>query len=582
LQQQFLLKKRIKIIHMKTPQFQTMSRRLFIGSLVPVAAAIGCSKDGSPNDTSDENAGLPSLPDKAGMTVKGVVHADGKGIPDVVVSDGIAITKTDAQGIYYLPASKVNPYVFISVPSNYEVAVDRGVPKFFQSLNLAPTVVETKNFALKPVDNRNHVVLAMTDLHLAKRNDDISQFENGFLKDANEVIKSYTDQGIKVYGLTMGDLAWDAFWYTNNFLLDDYLSVMSKLNTSVFNTMGNHDNDPYYADDFLAAQAWKRILGPSYYSFNLGDVHYVVLDNVEYINKGGMQGTMGDRSYKGKIVSAQMEWLKKDLALINKDTPIVVAMHIQLNNRPTLNSSGVPTSSLRLDNAAEIIQAFSGFNNVHILTGHVHINYAWENTANLMEHNTGAVCATWWWTGREGYAGNHICKDGSPGGYGIWEIKGKELKWQYKSIGYEKDYQFRAFDLNECHITAAKHAPKSTDALLRTYAGEYADKSTKNEVLIIFWGFDEKWKVEVTENGVPLTVKRLEAKDPLHIISYEALRLNVGATPTADFESTKISHMFKVTASNATNTLVIKVTDRFGRVYTENMERPKALTYSMA
>jgi hypothetical protein len=212
----------------------------------------------------------------------------------------------------------------------------------------------------------------------------------------------------------------------------------------------------------------------------------------------------------------------------------------------------------------------------------VHINYAWENTANLMEHNTGAVCATWWWTGREGYAGNHICKDGSPGGYGIWEIKGKELKWQYKSIGYEKDYQFRAFDLNECHITAAKHAPKSTDALLRTYAGEYADKSTKNEVLINVWGFDEKWKVEVTENGVPLTVKRLEAKDPLHIISYEALRLNVGATPTADFESTKISHMFKVTASNATNTLVIKVTDRFGRVYTENMERPKALTYSMA
>ena len=35
-------------------------------------------------------------------------------------------------------------------------------------------------------------------------------------------------------------------------------------------------------------------------------------------------------------------------------------------------------------------------------------------------------------------------------------------------------------------------------------------------------------------------------------------------------------HMFKVTASSATSTLDIKVTDRFGNVYTESMKRPKA------
>src|SRR5690606_25748570 len=48
------------------------------------------------------------IPDKEGMTVKGTVYAAGAGLADVVVSDGFAITKTDANGVYYLPSAKKN------------------------------------------------------------------------------------------------------------------------------------------------------------------------------------------------------------------------------------------------------------------------------------------------------------------------------------------------------------------------------------------------------------------------------------------------------------------------------------------
>lgn len=113
------------------------------------------------------------------------------------------------------------------------------------------------------------------------------------------------------------------------------------------------------------------------------------------------------------------------------------------------------------------------------------------------------------------------------------------------------------------------------------YAAEYATANNKNEVLINVWNYDEKWEVEVSENSTPLTVSRINVLDPLHIISYSAKRLNVAATPTEDFVSTKTAHMFKVKASNATNTLQIKVTDGFGRIYTESMQRPKAFTYLM-
>ena len=69
--------------------------------------------------------------------------------------------------------------------------------------------------------------------------------------------------------------------------------------------------------------------------------------------------------------------------------------------------------------------------------------------------------------------------------------------------------------------------------------------------------------------------------DPLHIISYETQRLNVNAEPTDSFVTGTTAHLFKVKASSATSTLEIKVTDRFGNVYTENMARPKEFTYLM-
>lgn len=522
-----------------------------------------------------------NIPDVAGMTVKGVVYCNGLGIPGVVVSDGYEVTTTNSDGIYYLSSQKKNGYVFISVPGNYEVANNNNTPQFFKRL-AGGSAVEQKDFSLIQADNNQHVVIAMADWHLANRNDDLSQFSSGFLADVNSTISAYQARGTKVYGLTLGDMSWDVYWYENKFALPEYLLQMYKINCTIFNVMGNHDNDPYSFGDWLTETKYKNIICPTYYSFNLGNVHYIVLDNIEYLNTGGSQGVIGARNYNDVIVADQMEWLKKDLATINdKNTPIVIGMHIPLYRNPTLDSSGNSVISISLNNGSELIAALQGFSKVHILTGHTHINFTVEASQSLMEHNTAAVCATWWWTGKNGYAGNHICTDGSPGGYGVWEMNNTDIKWHYKSIGYPKNYQFRSYDLNTVHMTAASFAPASTDAALAEYAGIYANQSTSNEVLINVWGYDTNWKVEVKEAGKALEAKQVVGKDPLHIISYEAKRLNAGATPTSSFVTGSTAHLFKVTASSATSTLDITVTDRFGNTYTESMTRPKAFTYSM-
>jgi hypothetical protein len=71
---------------------------------------------------------------------------------------------------------------------------------------------------------------------------------------------------------------------------------------------------------------------------------------------------------------------------------------------------------------------------VHIMLGHTHFNESWEE-GNIMEHNHGTVCGAWW-TGP-------ICGDGTPGGYGVYEVDGDEIKWYYKATGKSKEHQLR-------------------------------------------------------------------------------------------------------------------------------------------
>ena len=147
-------------------------------------------------------------------------------------------------------------------------------------------------------------------------------------------------------------------------------------------------------------------------------------------------------------------------------------------------------------------------------------------------------------------------------------------------MGQPSSYQFRSYDLNKVHITAEAFAPNSSDEALAEYAGAYASSNQSNEVLINVWGFGPGWAIEVSEGGATLPVTRVRAEDPLHIISYEAKRLNAGAVPTESFVTDPTAHMFKVVASSATSTIDIKVTDPYGNVYTEAMQRPKEFTYT--
>ena len=177
----------------------------------------------------------------AGTTVYGMVSSEEGGIKGVVVSDGVEVAVTDEDGIYQLKSDKKWGYVFISIPSGYEVPSEGVLPQFFQRLKANAGVAERQDFTLTKVSGQDtYKVLMLGDMHLANRTADLSQFGE-FTTDLNNYRSAH--QGEKMYAIALGDMTWDLYWYSNNFAIPEYLNNINKQvkDLQIFHTIGNHD-----------------------------------------------------------------------------------------------------------------------------------------------------------------------------------------------------------------------------------------------------------------------------------------------------------------------------------------------------
>lgn len=495
----------------------------------------------------------------AGSTVYGKVECDGKGVSGAVVSDGVEVVTTDSKGVYQLKSAKKYGYVFVSTPSGYDPGAEGTQPLCYIRLSKASNVAERADFTLyKSADQSDYTLLVFGDMHLAGgRNNDLKWFRQ-FTEDVNKYISD--NKGGTIYGITLGDMTWDYYWYSNSFQLSNYLQEVNKdiKNLMIYNTIGNHDHDMNQTGDFETVAPWTQTIAPDYYSFNIGKEHYIVLDDILCKNTGGRDG----RDYEIRITDEQLEWMAKDLAHVSKSTPLVITMHAPCN---------------QLKNEAEVKNVLSGYT-VNFITGHTHQIFNEQRAVNIMDHNSGAICTDWWWSVYNTNGKLNIGTDGAPAGYQIFKFKGTDASWQFKPTGYSSAYQFRTYDRNQIDLSADKVMSSASEAnknFFNDFAKTWSSSSSANEVYINVWNFADLWKLEVTENGKALATERVPVRDPLHILT-TSVKYMKSAAKTTYYTTSVSSHIWKVTASSPTSTLVIKVTDRFGNVYTQTMTRPKS------
>ena len=125
------------------------------------------------------------------------------------------------------------------------------------------------------------------------------------------------------FGVTLGDILFDDLS-----LFESQARGIALLGIPWYNVIGNHDINNDAPNDKLSDETFERAFGPAYYSFDYGTVHFVVLDNIEWIvSEKGKKG-----KYQGGLGKEQIEFVKHDLDQIPEDQLVVLMMHVPLIN----------------------------------------------------------------------------------------------------------------------------------------------------------------------------------------------------------------------------------------------------------
>ena len=354
---------------------------------------------------------------------------EGRGVAGVIVSDGFNCVKTDSHGRYKMKRDSLSRFIYYSVPADCEVpthsATDR-TAYFYQTVSKKKKIY---NFTLRRLPGgkeTSYKMIVIGDPQITNayspyytspddnpiKKSDVERFTTQTMADIRQTISSLP-AGTPVYGLSMGD---DVQYYGgyNAKLERQIRQALGSSEMRLFSVIGNHDQD----GKALYRRKWEENFGPTDFSFDRGDVHYVCINNC-FFHRG--------MSYysPGELRERQVKWLKQNLALTPKDKKVVLCYHIPFTfgNAPfskakpltNANEEGHYSSS-RLSLLLSLLKPFKG--GYELFCGHTHfacnheINYEGED---VMEHCHAAACGNIW------QSNINIC--GTPNGYYVYSFE---------------------------------------------------------------------------------------------------------------------------------------------------------------
>ncbi len=450
--------------------------------------------------------------------IKGHVTCQGHGVAGVVVSDGIDCVTTDASGAYELEGKRGVRHVMVSTPAGYLVdCKDSTIPQFYLPFD-ASHQQKSYDFELQknPLDDTHHTFIAQADAQVTSM-DDIKGYGK-FLEDVNAWVAPLRGER-DLFSIDLGDIVGDSPW-----LFPPYINTVKAIDMPVYRAIGNHDMTYGGRTYEYSYSTFESYFGPIYYSFNKGKAHYIVFNNNFYVNR--------DYQYIGYVDERTLAWIDEDLKFVPKDHLVIVVAHI-----PTSSTKKLAWNTLYQDetsNAQGLWDALKG-RNAHIITGHSHFNLNVVFSDSLMEHNTAAVCGVWWKA--------PVCQDGTPVGYGVYTVDGNKMTWLYKSQGHDADYQLKAY------------APGSS-------------KEYPSDIIANVWNWDEKWRVEWTEDGKKMgRMEQFTGFDPeaSEICADKERMVYEWITPI------KTTHLWRATPKKSDSKIEVIVTDRWGNRYTQQV-----------
>lgn len=434
-----------------------------------------------------------------------LTDVEGHPVPGVVVSDGASCVVTDMNGCYRMRRDSHAHFVFYTVPSWCQVpthsATDR-TAYFYQ-----PLVKRRRqyNFTLTRLPNGKEDVYTMIvigdpqvtnainpfytspdDNPVAQT--DIERFTHETMVDIRQTITQLPVH-MPVYGLSMGD---DVQYYGgyNDSLQAQIRAALGSSDMRLFSVIGNHDQD----GNALFRRKWEESWGPTDYSFDRGNEHYVCLNNVQFTHK---------QSYysPGELTDRQMRWLRQDLALTPKDKRVVLCYHVPFTFgcSPSKKARPVPFAaeeghytSGRLSELLRLLNTFSGY---ELFCGHTHfaINHETDlDGQHLIEHCHAAACGNIW------QSNINLC--GTPNGYYVYTFGEHGIaNCHYKGTFWNAHQQMTLFRVD-------------TDFNGESYANDWNLPRHENMIMANVFNADSRWSVTVVENGFEYPMHHISSR----------------------------------------------------------------------
>lgn len=383
-----------------------------------------------------------------------------QGVPGVMVSNGREVVTTGSDGSYELPAYD-DMNLFITKPADHAVPVSADlVPQFayihkvegspplrYGGIEATGPLPQAVNFPLIE-DNVGDVFQCM----------------------AFGDTQPYTNQEISYVRETLGRMLanrdnskTECLIFEGDVMGDDlslyprFRKIVAAGGVPQYYVAGNHDLDFDATDDADSFDTFRREWGPEYYSFDIGKVHFVVLDNVRYPCNGVDPHPFCDPSanptYNGVIPQRQIDWLKNDLAQVPEDRLIVLNAHI-----PFVTYTDANAQKHQTDNLDQLYEAI-GDRPALGLSGHTHTTEqilpgehfdGWQqNTrtgpAKFHQIVTGAVSGSWWAGDLNNDGVPHATQRlGSPRGYYVFDFDGPSYVDTYHTFSSPKSKQMHA------------------------------------------------------------------------------------------------------------------------------------------
>ncbi len=497
-----------------------MKRKISFVLFAALAAAVfSCEKPGGDNPIVPPDGGGSREPeDMTSLTVYGkVLDENGTPYPGVVMSDGYSFAQTDADGFYRFEKYRYASFVQCSLPPEAQITTG-GTYKLPECHYKRLTSASKEyNFTLRRQEpEKQFRILALGDpqVHSA------SQVEL-YRQTARNDIRQYLVDAAKIptYAITLGDNVGDAWQF-----FPDIATVFGEMTLPVFATIGNHDHEFPTDSDAASRKKYEAVFGPSNFSFNRGDVHIVVFDNV-------LHGATASSDYTQGFEQWQLDWLKKDLSYVPKDKSILLSVHIPLTSD-------------------EILGLIAEFRSALVICGHTHkIENTYDKTVN---GKTVTICAA----GSTGAPWKGlILSDGCQRGYKVYEYEGPSVKREiYKSIQYAEPFQMRMFRTAEFPAFTTSNGNVFS---FPYFGGDY--------IAVNVFNYRPGWKAVLKENGT------VTSDNPVQAASYDVwARMFMYNHHNVDSDVGKNRHILFFKVKDPAAEISVEVTDGFGATYSCN------------